>query len=293
MHMKKINLSLQFISPRGISIAVFVLLVAVVVWQGILIGRKNQAIDALAIENNDLKKNLFALDGELSQIKDTASDVRVFQRELIKVIKDIDQRYPLNIAHKIDEKPSCGFDESVDIDAGVLMKNAHQNVFTLASSQSKLRFETAGLLGRAISIRNVLEGTPSLQPVHGEISSDYGIRVDPITGKIKNHSGLDFAAKIGTPVYATADGVVIRATRTEELGNVIELRHADGYTSIYGHLSEMSVKRNNVVKRRQQIGRVGNTGTRCAGAHLHFGISKNGVRQNPKPFLLSAPPVFF
>lgn len=174
------------------------------------------------------------------------------------------------------------------------LRNANENIFKLSSSQQNLRFQTASLLGRAVSIRDILSKTPSMMPVgNGYVSSDFGVRLDPFTSAYKKHQGIDIAAPLGEMVVASADGRVKIATRNESYGNIIELEHVDGYATAYGHLSEILVRKNQLVKRGQEIGRVGKTGTRCQGSHVHFEVKKNGIRQDPKPFLVSSPPRFF
>lgn len=296
MELCKKHFHSKLITPFKLCLGAISFLALAISWQHAQLVRKDKRISTLLSENETLKKNLVSIDGELLEIKDAASDVRLFQKELIKVMKDIDQNYPITFAStsKAPSKSSCGFSDSLGLDAAAAANNAKESIFFLSSSQEKLRYDTASLLGRAVSMRDILENTPSMIPVSGGyISSEFGPRIDPFTGLVKRHNGIDIGAPIGTPVYASADGQVLRATRDREFGNVIEVAHADGYVTTYGHLSELLTKKNARVKRGQEIGRVGNTGLRCAGAHLHFGVSKNGVKQNPRKFMISSAPNFF
>ncbi len=263
-------------------------------WQILQSARKDRRIARLVAENESLKQNLQSIDGELLQIKDTASDVRLFQKELVKVIKDIDQKYAPIFSSTSQSAPSWKFAESLDSDAQALTDNAKENIFLLTGSQDKLLFETASLLGNAVSIKDALQKTPSMIPVAGgRLSSPFGARVDPFTNAIRHHNGVDIAAPIGTPVLAAADGVVKLALFDRELGNKIVVVHKDNsgnkYETTYGHLSEILTKKNARVGRGDKIGEVGKTGLRCKGAHLHFGVSKNGVKQDPKKFMLTSP----
>jgi murein DD-endopeptidase MepM/ murein hydrolase activator NlpD len=134
--------------------------------------------------------------------------------------------------------------------------------------------------------RNALAAaTPSIWPAHGWLSSSVGRRTDPINGGDDYHQGLDISADSGSPVYATADGVVSHSAREGAYGNLITLDHGYGLETRYGHLSKYEVKSGAKVKRGQIIGRVGSTG-RATGPHLHYEVRVNGRLLNPLQLLL-------
>ena len=112
------------------------------------------------------------------------------------------------------------------------------------------------------------------------LSSNYGYRKDPFTGRRAFHSGSDFAPGYGASAYASMSGRVTHAGYMGGYGKLVVIRHANGYTTRYGHLSRILVRKGQYVSQEQRIGRVGNTG-RSTGAHLHFEIRKNGKPQNP------------
>ena len=114
--------------------------------------------------------------------------------------------------------------------------------------------------------------------------SGFGYRTDPFTKVRKMHEGMDFTAKIGTPIYATGDGVVARADNSASgYGNHIVIRHGYGYETLYGHLSRYKCRAGQRIKRGDVIGFVGSTG-RSQGPHLHYEIHKNGSVVNPINF---------
>lgn len=128
------------------------------------------------------------------------------------------------------------------------------------------------------------EVMPSGMPIEkGYISSKYGFRRDPFTGRKRLHKGIDFAGRKGTPVKAVASGVVQYAARKGGYGNVVELDHGDGLVSRYAHLSVIKVKLDQVVKKGAAIALVGSTG-RSTGPHLHLEVLKNGKHQNPAQY---------
>jgi murein DD-endopeptidase MepM/ murein hydrolase activator NlpD len=135
---------------------------------------------------------------------------------------------------------------------------------------------------------NLLAAIPAIQPVRNEnlkqMASGFGYRSDPFTKARKFHEGMDFSAKIGTPIFATGDGVVERADNTASgYGNHIVLRHGFGYETLYGHLSKYKCRVGQRVKRGDIIGYVGSTG-RSEGPHLHYEVHKGGEVVNPLNF---------
>lgn len=128
-----------------------------------------------------------------------------------------------------------------------------------------------------------LTHVPSIIPINIKdytMSSGYGYRRDPIYGTTKFHEGLDFAAAIGTDVYATADGFVLEADRKSGYGNCVDLSHGYNYVTRYAHLSEILVKEGQEVKRGDLIGKVGSTG-KSTGPHLHYEVRFKDEPQNP------------
>lgn len=127
-----------------------------------------------------------------------------------------------------------------------------------------------------------LEHIPSIMPVRSgfTIASGYGSRRDPISGNIIFHSGLDLGASEGTPVYATANGIVTESGRKEEYGNCVYIDHGYNYSTRFGHMSKILVKPGQIVKRGDKIGLVGSTG-RSTGPHLHYEVRFKDTPQNP------------
>ncbi len=133
-----------------------------------------------------------------------------------------------------------------------------------------------------------LAAIPAIQPVNTEdltrMASGYGYRTDPFTKVRKFHFGMDFTAPRGTPVYATGDGVVVRADNSATgYGNHIRIDHGYGYVTLYAHLYKYNVRANQRVKRGDLIGFVGSTG-RSEAPHLHYEVFKDEERINPINF---------
>ena len=118
----------------------------------------------------------------------------------------------------------------------------------------------------------------------GRISSRYGMRKDPFTGKRKMHHGIDIAARSGTKIYPVGEGKVIFSGRKSGYGRLIEIEHSDTVVSRYSHLKKSLVKKGQMVKTTDVIAQVGSSG-RSTGPHLHLEIAFNGETSNPREFL--------
>ena len=127
-----------------------------------------------------------------------------------------------------------------------------------------------------------LEALPIGVPVQNDfkLTSGFGLRNDPFTGALAMHEGIDFSAEVGTPVVASAAGVVVRSEWDNNFGNVIEIKHAENFLTRYAHLSKRLVDVNAEVRGEMPICAVGSTG-RSTGPHLHYEIFQNGKVLNP------------
>ncbi|TCK06202.1 M23 family metallopeptidase [Phorcysia thermohydrogeniphila] len=126
--------------------------------------------------------------------------------------------------------------------------------------------------------------TPLGYPTYGRITSDFGLRRNPVTGRLEFHLGVDIADKWGTPVRAPADGVVIKAGWCGLMGKCLEIRHNRDIVTYYGHLAKLLVKKGDRVERGQIIGLMGNSG-RSTGPHLHYTIKFRNRIMNPHDFM--------
>ncbi len=141
-------------------------------------------------------------------------------------------------------------------------------------------------------LENLADGAiavPSDKPIKTAVAftSGFGIRSDPFQARAAMHPGIDLAGPIGTPIYATADGTVLRAGwNNGGYGNLVEVDHGKGITTRYGHMSAILVSAGQHITRGQQIGRMGSTG-RSTGSHLHYEVRIDGRAVNPIPFMKS------
>ena len=163
----------------------------------------------------------------------------------------------------------------------------HQTIHSLNQktlTMKKVSFLVLGLLLTTITIILAVNADPpSTNPLGDdyEISSHFGMRMHPIFKEKKMHLGVDFRAPLGTPVYATSDGVVDKVEfQNSGYGNHIRIEHDDSFKSMYAQLSEIKVKVGQKIKKGDLIGLVGSSGTSTA-PHLHYEVIKNGEKVDP------------
>jgi murein DD-endopeptidase MepM/ murein hydrolase activator NlpD len=160
-----------------------------------------------------------------------------------------------------------------------------RNLENRMGAQEKSYVEITGFIKNK---EQLLACTPAIQPVSNSdlkrLASGFGYRIDPVYKTVKMHAGLDFAAPQGTPIYATANGVVKTAGNLGNgYGNHVVLNHGYGYETLYGHMYKVKVKPGERIKRGEIIGWVGSTG-KSTGPHCHYEVHKNGRHLDPVYF---------
>jgi hypothetical protein len=165
---------------------------------------------------------------------------------------------------------------------------------SLARVQQRARDLASHLPTRSLSLQDLLEGlegqsqrlaaTPSIWPTDGYVTSRYGNRISPFTGRVQFHAGLDVAADFGTIVVAPARGRVVLSGMNGALGRMVELDHGYGMRTHFGHLTKALVNRGQTVERGEPIGTVGSSG-RSTGPHLHYGVEVNGRTVDPIDYI--------
>ncbi len=164
------------------------------------------------------------------------------------------------------------------------LKEMHQELTLLKGAASKQETSFQMLIEYFEDRRSLYASTPSVWPVTGWITSQFGSRISPVAGTMKFHEGIDIAAQIGTPVVAPADGIVTRADFETGYGNMVEISHGYGLKTVFGHNSRLNVKTGQYVKRGDIISYVGDTGT-STGPHLHYEVRVNNLPVNPVRYL--------
>ena len=184
-----------------------------------------------------------------------------------------------NIEKKKEMKIVAGLDNQA-IAAGI--SKTLDSLYNRIMNQERSYKEIEGMIRNK---EKLLASTPAIQPISNKnlnrLTSGFGYRIDPLYKTVKFHAGLDFTAPQGSPIYATADGVVRTAGNLGNgYGNHVVISHGYSYTTLYGHMYRIKVKNGQRVKRGEVIGYVGNTG-KSTGPHLHYEVIKGKKHLNP------------
>ncbi len=226
-----------------------------------------------------LRENLNAMAAKLGQMQAQLLRLDTLGERLAKTAGFKPQEF------MFDQAPGRGGAVSnlptYDLSLGDLTQQI--NVLT---QQMEDRTEKLGILDSLMIVDSAKKKLlPSVLPIEGGwYSSNYGWRIDPISGVRAFHEGMDFMAEMGTPAHAAAGGMVVYSDLHSQYGNMVEIDHGNGLVSRYAHLSKRLVKNGDVVLSGSTIGAVGTTG-RSTGPHLHFEVRQNGAPLNPVQFL--------
>ena len=236
----------------------------------------------LRIENARLLAQYNVLSHRLDEALGVMQDIQQRDDNLYRVVLQAD---PVSDAiRKAGYGGTNRYEQLMDMANAELVMNTTQKMDMLNRQlyiQSKSFDEVVDLCK---GHDEMLKCIPAIMPVSNKdlkkTASGYGTRIDPIYNTPKFHAGMDFSANIGTPVYATGDGKVIKAGWETGYGNLIQVDHGFGYVTWYAHLSKYKVRPGQKVVRGEVIGEVGNTG-KSTGPHLHYEVPVKGKVQNP------------
>ena len=232
-----------------------------------------------------------------NQIKNFADQINKLKDELV-ILHDFENKIRIvaNIEQKAAQEGLFGIGGSIpeDLDTSVPLQQRHDSLIremheqTQQLEMARINQESgfSSLLGYLEDQRNLLACTPAIRPADGWVTSRFGYRESPFTGLREFHKGMDIANRAGTPIVATAEGVVAYTGRKGLLGMVIVIDHGHGFVTRYGHIKKALKKRGEKVKRGETIALVGNTG-RSTGPHLHYEVKLNGVPVNPEKYILN------
>ncbi len=253
--------------PRGLVLFIFCL--------GVIIF----AIGALGMwkyrEDLQIRKTNLVLVQELDRVRETLQRLSSLDRQL---------RIMAGLEVTSEDKIGIG---GVEKELGILtsVKEASEEIETIKSEVKRNTGNFQETENWLQGKKDFLQQVPSIWPVKGWVTSEFGERVSPFTGVKEFHEGIDIVNQIGTAVVTPADGVVTQVGQHPVYGNTVTIYHGYSYTTFYGHLSRVAVKSGQKVKRGEIIAWLGNTG-RSTGPHLHYEVRSNNVAVNPRFYML-------
>ncbi|MCG8615971.1 MAG: M23 family metallopeptidase, partial [Desulfobacterales bacterium] len=207
----------------------------------------------------------------------------------VRLIADIQKRGDSSSLIGIGGLPENELDTELPLETrhSNLIREMHQQLNQAQAAASGKTLDFEDLISKLEKKKNLLASTPSIKPLEGGwITSRFGYRKSPFTGKRSFHSGLDISNRPGTDIIATANGKVTYAARKMYFGNLVIIDHGYGKVTKYAHCKDILVKRGQKVKRGEVIATVGNTG-QSTGPHLHYEVRINGIPVNPLKYILN------
>lgn len=298
-----------------VSVCVLIFITGFIDYMGLLLqSMENKKLKA---ENASLLKQFQVVEGKVSSLENSLERVKSFTTKL-KLITNVeaeDRILKLTMGNKpapgqpveeyepMDQRPPG--EDLVEQDqtfnpkpvvnearTEVAVEKSDRDYASLviridkAVKETQLKEQSVIELWESLSERqSLLNATPNVKPAKGWITSRFGYRQNPFTGKATMHAGLDIAAAPGSPVYAPADGIVVFASYDEGYGKLVSIDHGYGVSTRFGHNSQIYVHVGQKISKWDVIAAVGNTG-RSTGPHLHYEVRINGTPVDPSNFIL-------
>jgi murein DD-endopeptidase MepM/ murein hydrolase activator NlpD len=253
----------------------------------IQIKKKAFELDRLRQETEAHKSQIRFFSGRIEDLEKQLSKLKDFDKK-IRIIANLEKGQestamlgmggpsPSDIREKLkSEKDDNGLIRQMKTDVERLRSEAFSQEESLSELEKLLNDK-----------REALVHTPSIWPATGWVTSGFGFRTDPFTGLTQMHEGLDISNRVGTPVVTPADGIISDAGTDLVHGRMLVVSHGFGMATRYSHLSKVTVRVGQKVKRGDKVAEVGMTG-RTTGPHLHYEVKLNGISANPMRYILN------
>ncbi|MBC7363136.1 MAG: peptidoglycan DD-metalloendopeptidase family protein [Candidatus Aminicenantes bacterium] len=231
-------------------------------------------------ENRSQKETIANYETTISQMKETLNNLENYIRK-INVLAGIQS------PDKITGEPGLGGGDRLDLkgDAKLTREVTPGAIQAIKQRAESMEKNLSYVLHFFENQSTSLATTPTIWPTVGWVSSSFGPRIDPFTGRNAMHTGLDIATNLNNPVVATANGVVVKVGFDKYKGYFVVISHGNGFSTEYWHLQKYAVKSGQKVERGQLIGYVGKTG-KALGPHLHYEVHLNGKPVNPIDYII-------
>jgi len=282
---KKISLSSALVRGLFIGSVCAVLLSLYVIYDYASIKRDRVELTRLRAQTKEQAKQIKDLAFKIDEFADRMETLKQFDKKL-RILANYqtgrDKKLPLGVGGSTSE--NARIKDLLNQDQEKIIAGMRKGVGSLNDDAVVREKSFAELLIFLREQKSILAATPSIWPVKGWVTSEFGTRESPFNSGTEFHKGLDIATRLGKEVVSPADGLIIEAGYQPEDGNIIKIDHSHGMTTAYAHLSRIAVKQGVRVKKGDLIGYVGDTG-RSTGTHLHYAVYVNKIPVNPRKYL--------
>jgi murein DD-endopeptidase MepM/ murein hydrolase activator NlpD len=282
----------KLVTPLRVKLLrVFAFLATVAVSAAIIVAIAFRYIESpqeklLQQQNEDLREDYQVLSRQLQQLQQQMSELENRDNNVYRAIFEAKPVPDSARLKEIEKTKEVKLVQSMSEDALIKSITGQVNNLSMLVAYQQKSYDDINEMVKNKEL--LLAAIPAIQPVSNKsltrIASGFGYRIDPVYKVTKLHAGLDFAAPIGTPIYATADGKVKLSGYNEGgYGNHVVISHGYGYETLYGHMVRIKARVGKKVKRGEVIGWVGSTG-KSTGPHCHYEVHKNGTPVDPVYF---------
>lgn len=235
-----------------------------------------------------LEENVLALSAQAEQFENKISEITELEHQLKEIAGIEDSTVRISSGSAAAEGGQGGEEIELEISSSTepsLVSETMKSFSAMTAQIDEMLPSLESTKEAFIKYQHILDRTPSIWPADSrKITSTFGVRSDPFTGRAALHSGLDLGGDRGDPIYAAADGVITLSEQKYPHGQNIIINHGRGIETRYMHLNKRLVKVGDTVKKGQLIGELGNTG-RSTGPHLHYEVIVNGENVDPMPYI--------
>lgn len=281
----KISLSSNLVRGLFIGSILAVLLTLYVIYDYAGIKRDRAELSRLRQQTVQQSKEINELAFKIDEFADRMEEFKQFDKKIRILAADQigrDKKIPLGIGGSNNEQ--IRLKELIDQDQEKLVSDMRRSISQLNEDAKEREQSFNELLKFLRERKSLLAATPSIWPVRGWSTSEFGSRQNPFGGGVEFHKGIDIATRKGKEVASSADGLIVEVAYRSDEGNIVKIDHGYGVSTSYAHLSKTAVREGVLVKRGDVIGYVGDTG-RSTGAHLHYSVYVNNVPVNPRKYL--------
>jgi len=282
---KKISLSSTLVKGVSIFVMGLILFMMYFSYDYIHIRREQAELKRLKMQTAEQRKQIDGLVAKVDQFSIKMDELRQFDKKIrimAKLVTGRDKEQLLGIGGPVSEENRLR--SRMAADDKTMIAGIGRQVDRLMDDALSREQSFANLLAYLQEKKSLLASTPSIWPVPGWVTSEFGQRTSPFGGDREFHKAIDIATRIGKPIQAPADGIVAEVAFQQDVGQMIRIDHGHGISTFYGHLSKVVVRAGATVHRGDRIGHVGNSG-RSTGSHLHYAVMLNGVPVNPRKYM--------
>lgn len=279
------KISVPKVTIRNILIAFIavVLVTLFVVYDYTSIKRDRAELARLRTKTVEQSQQLRDLSMKIDEFSNRMEDLRQFDKKIRVLAYETSsgKKLPLGVGGADNENR---IKDLLEKDHDQIVRGIHDNLRQLNEEANEREKSFHELLAFLQEKKSVLAATPSLWPVKGWVTSEFGTRQSPFRSGREFHYGIDISTRYGKEIIAPADGLVFRTGYHPQEGNYVRIEHGHGFSTAFLHLSRIAVKQGARVKKGEIIGYLGDSG-RSTGAHLHYAVYVNNIAVNPRRYL--------